>query len=161
MRSFLIGIMLCGIIWTLTACSRTAEVKKTAVRLYFVDSELSRLLPYDDEIPEGEAGQMAQAALDKLTAGRDDNDKIRRLLPHRRLSVHTKGNTAYVDLPSDIAVSVPQSRDIERLIIYQITDTLTGIKGVRFVRFTVDGKESRDFMGYFDMREYYKFQYPE
>ena len=161
MRRIISVIMLYGIMVMVSSCSRVSDVAKTTVRLYFVDSELSRLLPYEAEIAEGDPGQMAQAAMDKLTEGRDDNKKIRRLLPRKRLWVRVSGDVAYVDLPSDIAEAVPQSRDIERLIIYQITDTLTDLKGIRFVRFTVDGEERKELMGFFDMREAYKYRYPE
>ena len=64
-------------------------------------------------------------------------------------------------LSSNITETLPYSRDIEKLFIYQIVDTLTGIKGIRFVKFTVDGVVKKDFMGYYDMRETYKFVYPE
>ena len=161
MRRIITVIMLYGIIFMLSSCSNAEDAGKTTVKLYYADSELSRLLPYEDEIPEGDTGQMAQAALDKLTEGRDDNKKIRRLLPRRRLRVYVNGSIAYVDLPSDIAEAVPQSRDIERLIIYQITDTLTDMKGIRFVKFTVDGEERKELLGFFDMREAYKYRYPE
>ena len=74
-------IMLCGIVAFVLACSDHADRPLAGVKLYFADSELSRLLPYDDEIPAGDTAAMAQAAVDKLTGGRDDNSKIRRLLP--------------------------------------------------------------------------------
>lgn len=164
MRKFVFAfILLCGVAGAVLACSRAGNVPQTAIKLYFADAELFRLLPYDAEIPESDAENMARAALDKLIQGRDDNNKIRRLLPEdkRCLSVYVKDSVAYVDLSSRIAHGLPSSRDTERLVIYQITDTLTGIKGIRFVKFTVDGAVRKDFMGYFDMRETYKFRYPE
>ncbi len=162
MRRFIFAfIMLCGVAASVLACSGHADRPVTRVKLYFADSELSRLLPYDDEIPEGNPESMAQAAMDKLTYGRDDNNKIRRLLPQKRINVHIENGTAYVDLAPQIADKLPKSRDIERLVIYQIVDTLTGIKGISYVKFTVGGVVRKDFMGYFDMRETYKYRYPE
>lgn len=154
-------IMLCGVGAFVLACSDHADRPMTGVKLYFADSELSRLLPYDDEIPSGDTAAMAQAAADKLTGGRDDNTKIRRLLPKNRIAVYVKNDTAYVDMDPKLPEQLPQSRDIERLVIYQIVDTLTGIKGISYVKFTVGGTVRKDFMGYFDMRETYKYKYPE
>ncbi len=154
-------IMLCGVGAFVLSCSDHADRPMTGVKLYFADSELSRLLPYDDEIPAGDTESMVQSAMDKLTEGRDDNSKIRRLLPSKRINTYIRTNTAYVDLAPQITEQLPKSRDIERLVIYQIVDTLTGIKGISYVKFTVGGVVRKDFMGYFDMRETYKYKYPE
>ena len=154
-------IMLCGIVSAVMACSVHKDIPMTGIKLYFADSELSRLLPYDDEIATGDTASMAQAAMDKLTRGRDDNTKIRRLLPDKRIFVHVKNDTAYVDMDQRITMQLPKNRDVEKLIIYQIVDTLTGIKGIRYVKFTVGGVTRKEFMGYFDMRQTYKYKYPE
>ena len=143
------------------ACSDRDDRPVTGVKLYFADSELSRLLPYDDEIPEGDVESRARAAMDKLTGGRDDNTKIRRKKKKNRIAVYVKNDTAYVDMDPKLTEQLPKSRDIERLVIYQIVDTLTGIKGISYVKFTVGGAVRKDFMGYFDMRDIYKYKYPE
>ena len=156
-------IIIAGAVSFAVACARSDEVITTPVTIYYVDAEINRLLPYDDEIPDADTEHMAAAAVEKLIKGRDDNDKIRRLIPKDKdcISTRTDGNTVYVDLSSKITEDLPFSRDIEKLLIYQIVDTLTSLKGVRFVRFTVDGEVRKDFMGYYDMRETYKFVYPE
>ena len=156
-------IIIGGVVSFAIACSRSDEVLVTPAVIYYVDAEINRLLPYDDELIDADSSHMAEAAVERLITGRDDNDKIRRLIPNEKncISVQVKDNIAYVDIDSDIADSLPQSRDIEKLFIYQIVDTLTSIKGIRFVRFTVDGETRKDFMGFYDMRETYKFVYPE
>ncbi len=164
MKRFLfLLIIITGAAAFAVACARSDEVIKTPATIYYVDAEMNRLLPYDDEIPDADAEHMAAAVTEKLIEGRDDNDKIRRLIPKEEdcISTRVDGNTVYVDIKSYIAEGLPYSRDIEKLFIYQIVDTLTSIKGIRFVRFTVDGEVRRDFMGYYDMRETYKFVYPE
>ena len=156
-------IMLAATVCMAAACSRSDDVPKTRADIYYVDAEINRLLPYETEIIDADSEHMAYEALDKLISGRDNNEKIRQLLPNDRscVSVRVFDNTAYVDLNSKIKENVPFSPDIEKLIIYQITNTLTSIKGIRFVRFTVDGEVHKDFMGFYDMRQTYKFQYPE
>lgn len=162
-RLVFIFIMAVGTAFFAIACAQQDGSGETDVRIYYVDAELNRLLPYSDTVPEADTGRTAQFVLDKLIEGRDYNPAVRRLIPCRKniMNVDVRGSTAYVDLSSDIPDDIPLSRDVERLIIYQITDTLTELKGIRFVRFTVDGESRRDFMGYYDMREVYKFTYPE
>ncbi len=158
-----LSIIVLGAAFIIIACNRSGEIPQTAATLYFADAEMNRLLPYDDELPLTDAEHMAKAAISKLIEGRDNNEKIRRLLPKdkRSVSVRVDEDIAYVDLKSGITKDLPSSRDIERLLIYQIVDTLTEIKGIRFVRFTIDGNVHKSLMGYFDMRETYKYQYPE
>ena len=164
MRKFLFFIIIiAGVVLFAVACTRSEDVPCTDTELYFVDARLNRLLPYNDSIIDAESEDMAQDALNKLIAGRDDNENIRRIIPDIDdcLTVRVKENVAYVDISSDIKSEIHYSRDIEKLFVYQIVNTLTSIKGIRFVRFTIDGKIHKDFLGFYDMREVYKFTYPE
>lgn len=156
-------IIISAVISFAVACSRSDGGPKTEAKIFYVDAEITRLLPYDTEISDTDIQHQAEAVIAELIAGRDDNDKIRRLIPNRKdcVTVRTDGNIAYVDLDSAIAEGLPKSRDIEKLVIYQIVNSLTDIRGIRFVRFTVDGEIRKDFMGYYDMRETYKYVYPE
>ncbi|MDD6763654.1 MAG: GerMN domain-containing protein [Clostridiales bacterium] len=156
-------IMITGITCFVIACSRREEVPTVETKVYFVDSEMNRLLPYSENIIDADAEHQVSAVVDKLIAGHDDNDKIRRLLPDKRSCISTSviDNIAYVDLSSEIARELPCSRDIEKLVIYQIVDSVAGVKGIRFVKFTVDGEVKQDFMGFYDMRNTYKYVYPE
>lgn len=156
-------IMITGITCFVIACSRREDVPTVETKVYFVDSEMNRLLPYSENIIDADAEHQVSAVVDKLIAGHDDNDKIRRLLPDKRSCISTSviDNIAYVDLSSEIARELPCSRDIEKLVIYQIVDSVAGVKGIRFVKFTVDGEVKQDFMGFYDMRNTYKYVYPE
>lgn len=145
------------------ACARRDEVPLTQTRVYYADATMMRLLPYTEEIIDADTEHMAQAVADKLIECRNGSDNVRRLLPNKKecLSVSVKADVAYVDISSEAADELPKSRDTEKLVIYQIVNSLTELKGVRFVKFTVDGKENRSFMGFYDMRETYKYTYPE
>ena len=164
MRKFVFFIIiLAGAALFAVACSRSEDVPKADTELYFVDARLNRLLPYTDSIIDAEPEDMAQDALNKLVAGRDGSDSIRRIIPNIKdsLSVRVKDNVAYVDISSDIKKEMHYSRDIEKLFVYQIVNTVASIKGIRFVRFTIDGAIHKDFLGFYDMRDVYKFTYPE
>lgn len=156
-------IILAGATLFVVSCSRSEDVPRANAEIYFVDARLNRLLPYTDSIIDAEPEDMARDALNKLIAGRDSSDNIRRIIPNIKdsVTVRVKDNVAYVDITSDIKKEMHYSRDIEKLFVYQIVNTLTSIKGIRFVRFTVDGAIHKEFLGFYDMRDVYKFTYPE
>ncbi len=164
MRRFIFFmIIISGTVLFAVACANRDNVPSVETELYFVDARLNRLLPYTDTIIDAKPQDMAQDALNKLIAGRDDNESVRRIIPNIKesLTVRVKDNVAYVDILSDIKNEMYYSRDIEKLFIYQIVNSLTSIKGIRFVRFTVDGVIHKEFLGFYDMRDVYKFTYPE
>lgn len=156
-------IMLTGIACFVIACSRSEDVPTVETEIFYVDAELNRLLPYKEAIIDADKEHQVSAVMDRLVEGRDDNDNIRRLIPKNRklIGVSVTDNIAYIDLKSEIADELPSSRDIEKLLIYQIVNSVTKVKGIRFVRFTIDGEAKKDLMGYYDMRETYKYTYPE
>lgn len=135
--------------------ARGARVNTIETRLYFVDAEMLRLVPVTMSIPEGKTQRMAQRVCDEIVKGRDENPKIRRIIPNvkRGLSVKVKNGCAYVNISRQLAENHPDGRDLEILSVYQIVNSLAEIDGVVTVRFTVDGEVTRNFMGYLDMRE--------
>ena len=156
-------IIITGMVLFIVACANRGNVPSVETELYFVDSRLNRLLPYTDSIIDAEPEDMAQDAINKLIVGRDENEGIRRIIPNNKgcITVRVKENVAYVDISSQIKEKMRYSSDIEKLFIYQLVNSLTSIKGIRFVRFTVDGEIHKDFLGFYDMRDVYKFTYPE
>lgn len=125
------------------------------VKIYFVDSEMFRLLPIRVFISDSTPQKKAERVVNELIAGRDDNPKIRRTIPNIKncIKVKVKGSTAYVNLTKEIKEAHPDGRDSELLTIYSIVNSLTEIEGISTVRFTIDGKIQKDFMGHIDMRE--------
>lgn len=125
------------------------------VKLYFVDSQMLRLLPVEIYISDTNPQKKAQTVLNELIRGRDDNPKIRRTIPdiHGCMTVKVKNETAYVNISKKMAKAHPDGRELELLTIYSIVNSLTGIEGISTVRFTVDNEITKDFMGYIDMRE--------
>lgn len=164
MRKFLFfSIILTAIVLFVVSCTQNDDVPRVGTEIYFVDARLNRLLPYTDDVIDGDCEDMARDALKKLISGRDSNDNIRRIIPDVKncLGVRVKENVAYVDIASSIKREMHYNRDIEKLFVYQIVNTLTSIKGIRFVRFTIDGDIHKEFLGFYDMRDIYKYTYPE
>lgn len=161
-RLVFLFIIVSGVVFFVIACAGRDNVPKIQSNIFFADSRLNRLLPYECDIIDADTESMAKNVLDKLILGRDNNSAIRRIIPKKDkcLSVYVKGNVAYVNIDSRIKEDMNYSRDTEELFVYQIVNSLTSLKGIRFVKFTVDGAVHKDFLGFFDMRETYKHKYP-
>lgn len=154
---------ICGVLLIMAACSDNEKLPKTSSKIYFVDAQLNRLVVYERDITGDNAEKMAKSAVEVLKTGEDGNKNIRRLIPKddRCIAVKVRDSIAYINVSSNVKNDLSISRDIEKLFIYQLVNTLTEIKGIRFVKFTIDGKNQKDFMGFYDMREVYKYKYPE
>ena len=137
------------------AHARGVHLTRVDAKLYMVDAEMLRLIPVKIKIPEGDTQRMAQRLLDELVEGRDENPKIRRLIPKIPgcLTAHVEDYHVTVNISGEVLKKHPEGRDLELLTIYQIVNTLTELNGIKTVRFTIDGKVQRNFMGYIDMRE--------
>lgn len=133
------------------------HVKKPSetVQLYFVDSSMLRLIPSDFEVGTKNPSKAAKIVINELLRGRDDNDKILRLIPNVKngLSVKVRGTTAYVNMSDEFVRLHSDIRRHEILTIYSIVDSLTSVDGIVNVKFTIDGREEKDFKGFCDMRE--------
>ncbi len=156
-------IILTGITAFAVACNREDAVPKTVTDVYFVDSRLRRLLPYECEVIDAMPQDMANAVISAIIKGRDSDTGVLRIVPldDDLLSVKVKDTVAYVDINSKIKRELKHNRETEKLFIFQIVNSLTSLKGIRFVKFTMDGAIHEDFLGFYDMRETFKFTYPE
>ena len=130
------------------------------LKLYVIDAEMMHLIPIEITVRETDTRGEARAGISALIQGFDDNPKIRRLIPKIRacMSVKVEGNTARVNITKAMVKNHPEGRDLERLTVYSIVNSLTSIRGIDNVQFTVDGKIRRDFMGYMDMRGAFAFK---
>lgn len=156
-------IMVFGIAGFAVACNNSQNVPTAMTDIYFADWRLNRLLPYECEIIDARSEDMARAVVKTIINGRDDDDRIKRVVPKIDdcVTVRLEDTVAYVDISSEIKDEMKHNRDDEKLFIYQLVNSLTSLKGVRFVKFTMDGAIHKDFLGFYDMRDTYKFTYPE
>lgn len=164
MRRFVfLLIIISGIISFGVACNKADNTPKTETEIYFVDMRLNRLLPNKTQIIDANTEDEARAVINAIIKGRDDDLTIRRIVPDipDALEVTVKDTVAYVDIKSKVKGELNHNRDEEKLFIYQIVNSLTSLKGIRFVKFTVDGAIHKDFLGFYDMRDTFKFTYPE
>lgn len=156
-------IIITGVVAFIVACNEKDNLPTTTTEIYFVDERLNRLLPCECQIIDATPEDMARAVINKLIEGRDSDYGVRRVIPamDKCLLVSLKDTVAYVDINSKIKEEMKHREEDEKLFIYQIVNSLTSLKGIRFVRFTVDGAIHKDFLGFYDMRDTFKFKYPE
>ena len=139
-----------------TVGAATRENAETIqVKLYFADADFMRLVPENTSIKKTDVQNEARTVIKELIKGRDQNPKIRRLIPDikRCMTVRTENGVAYVNITQKMIDVHPEGREAERLTVYQIVNSLMSIDGIDCVRFTVNGSEQKNFMGYLDMRE--------
>jgi spore germination protein GerM len=141
---------LCSVVWAATDKPDYARVK-----IYVVDEELMGLIPLDTEIIDGTPEFMARQIINRLIKGYDDNKKIRRLIPADRscLSVSVSGNTANVNIRGKLIGEQLSSKELEKLFVYQIVNSLASVDRISRVNFTVEGKQEKRLAGFVDMRE--------
>ncbi len=140
---------------SVVTAARNIKTETIETRIYYVDSEMLRLIPVRTSVPKMSARKTAERVIKKLIEGYDSNPKIRRIIPkdEQCLKVSVKDNIAYVDIRGELSENPPEGRDLEMLMVYSIVNSLTEIDGIINVRFTIDGEISRKFVGYLDMRE--------
>lgn len=64
-----------------------------------------------------------------------------------------------MDIRTKYFKPMPQSRELEKLLVYQLVNSLTSIEGIEYVQFTVDGDTKKGFAGFVDMREIFVADY--
>ncbi|MDD6484720.1 MAG: GerMN domain-containing protein [Clostridiales bacterium] len=152
-RFVFVGILVIGMLCVFTSLG--TSVSQTGVTLYFTDAQVMKLIPVRMAIPETTAELQAKIVIGELIKGRDENMSIRRTIPKVRngITVRVENEIAYVNIKKEIQKQHREGRDLELLTVYSIVNSLTSIDGITCVRFTIDGKQQKDFMGYIDMRE--------
>ncbi len=130
-------------------------------QIYVVDVSMMRLISLDCELVENTPSVMASEMVSKIINGFDKNKKIRRIIPDDRrcIRVNVEGRTAFVDIRTKYFKPLPQSRELEKLLVYQLVNSLTSIDGIEYVQFTVDGDTKKEFAGFVDMREIFVSDY--
>lgn len=131
----------------------TTSINQQNCRVYFVDRQLHKLV----SVPiasEKNIEKTADKIISEIISGRDYNPEILRIVPDIEdgISVRISGEIAYVNLSGKLLGKVNISRDTEKLLVYQIVNSLTSIDGVEYVSFAVDGEPRKDFLGFIDMR---------
>jgi germination protein M len=112
------------------------------VVLYFSDSQAMYLVgeERDVEIPEGVS--LEEVIITELMAGPRTHD-LWSAIPDdtKLLSVETKNGICTVNFSREYIENSPGGTAAERMAIYSVVNTLTGLEGVQKVQFLIEGKK--------------------
>jgi germination protein M len=129
---------------------------KVPLYLYFANEDNTRLKLEVRYISAGDAkkdtGQMAGVVIEELIKGPADTDGYKPTIPagaKLRSPVVIKDGIATVDMSIEFKTQHPGGKDAEKLTIYSIVNSLTELRGIEKVKFTIDGKVAKEYMGYF------------
>jgi len=129
---------------------------KTPLRLYFANEDNTKLnleIRYVDSADlDDSVSNMATAIVNELIKGPSDERLFRRTVPAEaklRSPVSIKNKVATVDFSEEFKTKHPGGKDAEKMTIYSIVNSLTELEEIEKVKFLIDGKEQKEFMGHF------------
>jgi hypothetical protein len=131
--------------------------EKIPVRLYFANEDNTKLKleiryigkPDDDK---KNLSNLASMVINELIKGPSDEKTFRRTVPEEaklNSPVSISGKVATVDMSKEFRTKHPGGKDAEKMTIYSIVNSLTELEGIEKVKFTIDGKSQKEFMGNF------------
>lgn len=129
---------------------------KVPVRLYFADKENHKLRIEIRYIPMGEArksvNNLAAIIIDELIKGPVKKSLLNPTIPSgtkRNGTVKIEAGVATVDLSKEFVENHTGDKSLEQITIFSIVNSLTELKEIQKVKFTIDGQSRENFKGNF------------
>ncbi len=129
---------------------------KVPVHLYFANEDNTKLKLEIRYIPVSEAKQstshLASVIVKELIKGPSKDSGYKSTIPAGtllRTPVAVKDGIATVDLSNEFKSKHPGGKDAEKMTIYSIVNSLTELKDIQKVKFTIAGKVQKEYMGNF------------
>ncbi|MEN6316286.1 MAG: GerMN domain-containing protein [Clostridiaceae bacterium] len=129
---------------------------KTPIRLYFANKDNTKLkleIRYIDSTEAKKStSNLASAIVHELIKGPSDEKNFNRTIPTEaklRTPVSISNKVATVDMSKEFKTKHPGGKDAEKMTIYSIVNSLTELEDIQKVKFTIDGKAQKEFMGNF------------
>lgn len=129
---------------------------KTPVKFYFTNEDNSKLLAEIRYIKLDERKKdpvnLATEVMLELIKGPAEGTGLTATIPegtklHSPIAIEDK--TAIVDLSKEFVENHPGGKEAERMTIYSIVNSLTQIKGIEKVQFTIEGQKQERYKGNF------------
>ena len=129
---------------------------KTPIRIYFANEDNTKLKMEVRYIDTADAkkstSHLASVIVDELIKGPSDETAFKRTIPAEaklRTPVSINGKVATVDMSKEFKTKHPGGKDAEKMTIYSIVNSLTELKEIEKVKFTIAGKSQKEYMGNF------------
>lgn len=126
---------------------------KAPIRLYFANEDNSKLLLEIKYIPVSDIKQstnhLASIIVNGLISGPSKNTGFKSVMPEgtKLRSLVVKDGLATVDFSKEFKSKHPGGKDAEKMTIFSIVNSLTELKDIQKVKFTIAGKAQKEFMG--------------
>ncbi len=136
---------------TKESSSRTSEVKKTKVVLYFPDKEAQFLKKEEVEITS--TPSILKATLERLLEGPISSD-LTNPFPDgvKILGLNLKNNLLEINFDQNIKKLYPRGSTAENMFIYSIVNTATEFPEVKKVKFLINGQPEEIVGSNYDFR---------
>lgn len=129
---------------------------KIPLYLYFANADNSKLALEVRYISFNEAKKstsyLAGIIVKELIKGPSSASGLKPIVPKTttvRSTINIKSGVATVDLSKDFIEKHPGGKKAEELTLYSIVNSLTELKEIEKVKFTIDGKQRKEFKGSF------------
>jgi hypothetical protein len=128
---------------------------KLAVHLYFSNSDNSKLMKEIRYIPLKDAkdtASLASVIVKELIKGPSRGTGFKATVPEGtrlRSPVSVDAGVAAVDFTKEFVDKHPGEKEAETITIFSIVNSLTELKDIQKVRFTIEGKTLKEFKGSF------------
>lgn len=129
---------------------------KTPIRIYFANEDNSKLkleIRYiDNPDAKKNLSNLASTVINELIKGPSDDVAFKRTVPAEAkllTPVSISGKVATVDMSKEFKTKHTGGKDAEKMTIYSIVNSLTELEGIEKVKFTIDGKAQKEYMGNF------------
>jgi hypothetical protein len=129
---------------------------KTPLRLYFANADNTKLKLEIRYVGTAEVKKsdvtLATAVMNELIKGPSDNTAFKSTIPAETKLVspiQIENKVATVNLSKEFKTKHPGGKEAERMTIYSIVNSLTELEGIEKVKFTIDGKSQKEYMGNF------------
>ncbi|NJD03984.1 MAG: GerMN domain-containing protein [Ruminiclostridium sp.] len=127
---------------------------KVPVHLYFANGDNTRLMKEIRYIQMSDARQstshLASVIVKELISGSSKDKGFKATIPvgtKLRAPVAIKGGVATVDFSKEFKSMHPGGKDAEKMTIFSVVNSLTELKDILKVRFTIDGKILKEYLG--------------
>lgn len=118
----------------------------TTVSLYFADEDKSSLVREYRKINITDTRPVEEYILAELIKGPKDKKNIGLLSENTGVtSVEVTDGTCYVNFKRGFESENSASKEVQRLLIYSVVNSMTGRDGVKNVQFLIDGKKADKF----------------
>jgi len=129
---------------------------KVPIRLYFANKDNTKLQLMISYAPLSEVKKSVSAQatyiVNQLITGPGENSGLNPTIPEGTKlcsNVQVEDGVATVDLSKEFISNQTGGKDKEKLTIYSIVNSLTELKDIHKVKFTIEGKEVEEYRGNF------------